>query len=356
MVATGKPLEWGRPLERSSGPPISGACQPIHRNRRETTFISSHDGKLTQVPRKKARKSTKTPDQSSAQGRMPSAGVRELNGKGTPVERPIPRPADRPEFGHRKRPWDFWLEGAAVAIGIIFFLVPYRSPVVIVSSLLFVFALLAHPIWHFHWVEGSKSRRWGVLSATGVLLALLGYWAWPQSPDLSLVFVQRNMAGLGVVNNSAVSAVNPEYTVLMWNLDDPRNRPNNGTIALPHIKQKISEFVRPRTVAAPINFVEMWEKRGLVRRGNRLFGMASVDCLECPKRKDYFVYIHVGLGGWYSEALNEIRLLAIPALISSIVSNPEAKLLELVPRPARAIILDPVEYGGPFAPQNHNKK
>ena len=190
---------------------------------------------------------------------------------------------------------------------------------------------------------------------TGMGLAALGYWAWPQTPDLSLVFIQRNMAGLGVANNSAVTATSPEYFVMMWNLDDPRNSPNNGTIALPHVKAKISEFVRPKSVTAPVNFVEIWEKRGLVRKGNRLFGMASVDCLECSKSKDYFVYIDVGLGGWYSESLNEIKSLEIPALISSIVTSPEAKLLELVPKSARALILNMAEYGGPFKPQKNRQ-
>lgn len=61
-----------------------------------------------------------------------------------------------------------------------FFLLP-KNPVVIVVSLLLVFALLFHPVRNFWWIERTRARRVAALAIFAVLLMTLGTLMWPNS-------------------------------------------------------------------------------------------------------------------------------------------------------------------------------
>lgn len=80
----------------------------------------------------------------------------------------------------RDKPIDRWLGLGGIAAGIAFYLLP-KTPLVVVSSLILLFALLIHPIWNFWWIE---SKVWRKLLATLLFvlaLILLGQISWP--PD-----------------------------------------------------------------------------------------------------------------------------------------------------------------------------
>ena len=58
----------------------------------------------------------------------------------------------------RKKPIDRWLALTGIAIGVAVFLLPKNEYTVVLGCILF-FAVLAHPVWHFWWVERGIFRR-----------------------------------------------------------------------------------------------------------------------------------------------------------------------------------------------------
>jgi hypothetical protein len=79
---------------------------------------------------------------------------------------------------------DIWLGLFGAAVGIVFWLLE-KTPVVIVASLVLIFALLFHPIWHFWWIERSLMRRASSVTALVVLLIVIGASVWPKSSSIS---------------------------------------------------------------------------------------------------------------------------------------------------------------------------
>ena len=80
----------------------------------------------------------------------------------------------------RGKPIDRWLGLGSAVVGLVFYLV-LKTPGVVVSALVLIFALSIHPIWNFWWIE---AKLWRKVSATALLvLALfgLGQISWP--PD-----------------------------------------------------------------------------------------------------------------------------------------------------------------------------
>ena len=40
---------------------------------------------------------------------------------------------------------------------------------------------------------------------------------------------------------------------------------------------------------------------GHIQNGDVIWGVASITCINCIKRRDYYLYWRVGFGGWYAE-------------------------------------------------------
>jgi hypothetical protein len=77
-----------------------------------------------------------------------------------------------------KKPVDRWLGLFGVVAGILFWLLP-KTPPLVIFSLVFIFALLIHPIWNFWWIERELWRRIAAISFFVGCLVLLGYASWP---------------------------------------------------------------------------------------------------------------------------------------------------------------------------------
>jgi uncharacterized membrane protein len=114
---------------------------------------------------------------------------------GVKRNRKKPRPP-----ANKSKPVDRWLAALGVAVGIILFLLP-KSPLSVVLCVTAIFALLAHPVWNFWWIERRIGRR---VAAIILLLAgciLIGYVAWPTAQGvadshevepISAAFIYRN--------------------------------------------------------------------------------------------------------------------------------------------------------------------
>ena len=93
------------------------------------------------------------------------------------------------------KPIDQWLGLGGIAAGIVFYLLP-KTPLVVVSSLIIIFALLIHPIRNFWWIE---AKLWRKLTATLLFvlaLVCLGQSSWPPESGTLLQAVTHLVTGL----------------------------------------------------------------------------------------------------------------------------------------------------------------
>jgi hypothetical protein len=130
----------------------------------------------------------------------------------------------------------------------------------------------------------------------------------PNSPDVTLRFVYPTSPALVLVNESSVVARSIKWTVVLWNLDDPRTYANPAPIPDAHdplpIPVSTFDFLRPGTTGGPQGLFNTPLVRPHVKEGQRLFGSASVICPECERGHTYIVSIVFGRGGWYTEVLD----------------------------------------------------
>jgi len=88
----------------------------------------------------------------------------------------------QPPGGHK--PVDRWLGILIGLVGMITYLIPDKTPPVIVGSLVIMFCLAAHPVWNFWWVEEKICRRLTALVVISGALIYLGYRSWPRPPQI----------------------------------------------------------------------------------------------------------------------------------------------------------------------------
>src|ERR1035438_834803 len=97
-----------------------------------------------------------------------------------------------PTIPKREKPLDLWLAIGGIVVGIILFIVP-KTTATVATSLIIIFALLIHPIWHFWWIE---ERLWRKLAAALLLvLGLARVWhiSQPADADAALQFSERHL-------------------------------------------------------------------------------------------------------------------------------------------------------------------
>jgi hypothetical protein len=101
-----------------------------------------------------------------------------------------------------KKPIDTWLQLGGIFVGIVFFLVPSKTPLLIVGLLVLCFCLLVHPIWNFWWIEERRARRIAALALLVIGLVRVGEVAWPRPIN---VFFQVQLMPL-VNESTAITA------------------------------------------------------------------------------------------------------------------------------------------------------
>jgi hypothetical protein len=148
-------------------------------------------------------------------------------------------------------------------------------------------------------------------------------------PEVALSFVDPEIPTLLIRNISPVVVHDGLWEVAVWNMD----RPNDVNPL--QIPTTAFSFIKPHSQAGPIDV--FGRVSSALKRGDRLFGSAVVDCPECEKGKTYIVYIVWGVGGWFAEVKSEYA----GQLIVPIKPSPEtfpsffASLENLVPVNAR---------------------
>jgi hypothetical protein len=84
----------------------------------------------------------------------------------------------------KKKPIDRWLGLGATAVAIGLYLIPNKTPGVIIACLAAMFILLIHPVWNFWWIDKSRVRQ--SVACMGLIgaLIMLGIIVWPSSVEL----------------------------------------------------------------------------------------------------------------------------------------------------------------------------
>jgi hypothetical protein len=118
-------------------------------------------------------------------------------------------------------------------------------------------------------------------------------------PVMALRFVYPKSPALLLINESQAIARDIKWEVALWNMDLPdRDDP------LP-IPASLFDWLRPHDEGGPQNLFDGPLVAPLLKRGDRLFGSASVVCPTCARGRTYIVYIVWGESGWFSEVENE---------------------------------------------------
>lgn len=103
--------------------------------------------------------------------------------------------AELPQVPRKSKPIDRWLALTGIAMGIVYYLLPSKTPLAIMFSLTIIFGLLIHPIWNFWWIEVKLWRK--VVATLLFVWALihLGRISWPS--DSSAKTAKHDILALG---------------------------------------------------------------------------------------------------------------------------------------------------------------
>jgi hypothetical protein len=173
------------------------------------------------------------------------------------------------------------------------------------------------------WPDILRPRAWPILAiAIGVFFVVggaiwfsqievkprdkIGNETLADVPDVTLLFVYPDYPALVLSNNSNKVAAQIKWTVVLWNLDDPKSYSNSpGSPPDTHeplpIPVQTFDYIRAHSTGGPQNLFGLPSVAPHVSKGNRLVGSASVACPDCARGHTYLVSIVFGEGGWYSE-------------------------------------------------------
>ena len=115
-------------------------------------------------------------------------------------------------------------------------------------------------------------------------------------PEVGLRFVYPKSPALIIVNKSPVLARDITWTIALWNMNHPER-----VQQLPIPSVSTLGWVKPNDESGPINLFDDPRVTDLIKPGDRLFGMAAVQCVPCARGRTYVVSIVWGESGWYSE-------------------------------------------------------
>ena len=157
-------------------------------------------------------------------------------------------------------------------------------------------------------------------------------------PELSLILVWPKSPDVLIYNPSNAVAYKPYYLVALWNLNA---RGGELMQPLPMSQSHIGEYVKPHEYWGPNQMMALTEVRAKVHAGDRLFGIGDLNCPNCT-RKNYWIYIQDGVGGWYAETMPRdlIDMDWFTKALPEIATDPEKYLTKLVPPRMRKAIAD----------------
>jgi hypothetical protein len=164
-----------------------------------------------------------------------------------------------------------------------------------------------------------------------------------QSPktqsDLAGKFWRDPELHFGLFNGSEESAQLPKFWFLVMDLTRPYFYPNAPTQpqSLPLQARVLNDFVRPKQT---LDIEVLNEASRLhVQKGDKLFGIAWLTCLNCAKQRAYYFYYEIGSdNGWYSEAQNPPREFPGPSPVPFTDEAIQSYLDRLIPRELRMVI------------------
>jgi hypothetical protein len=119
-----------------------------------------------------------------------------------------------------------------------------------------------------------------------------------RKPDATLVFGRPSSPVFWVMNSSSKLVREPKYELTIFNLR-LIGGPNPYTNL--EIPTKITDSIRPNRALGPWAIQSVARKGSEIQEGNFLFGYGQVECPDCEHVHHYWIYVHVGVNGWYSE-------------------------------------------------------
>ena len=113
---------------------------------------------------------------------------------------------------------------------------------------------------------------------------------------MSLIFVKKDAFALWVKNNSDTTATDAYYYFGLVDLDQTDDK---GILEpLKIVGSKPTWIHKKDAVGA---FSVIGDLTPPLPTGHRIFGFVGLNCFNCSRRKFYWVYQVIGVGGWYYE-------------------------------------------------------
>lgn len=164
-------------------------------------------------------------------------------------------------------------------------------------------------------------------------------------PDVTLRFVYADRPAILLMNGSDKLAKEIKWTVVLWNLNDPRTFSPNPHAPDAHEPLQIPvstfDFIRPYSKGGP-QVILGAPVSNFIKAGDHLVGSASVICPDCTRGHTYVVSIIVDSGGWFAEIDNIIDgSLVIPPRLTKQLVIEYAKQIDSIQLKDRIVITDP---------------
>ncbi|MBI3895284.1 MAG: hypothetical protein HY313_05085 [Acidobacteria bacterium] len=152
---------------------------------------------------------------------------------------------------------------------------------------------------------------------------------------LRLIYTEKPM--IVITNPSSVSAHDPKYIVVLFNLDSDDINP----LPIP-VRTFADDYIIPDGGVGPYDVLGLPGVSPLIRSGDRLFGHIEVQCSNCTAFRDYWVFIRVGEGGWYSQVRSgsQVDDNVLFQSMSTIRKNIDTFIAEIIPNAGREPIRD----------------
>jgi hypothetical protein len=288
-----------------------------------------------------------------------------------------------------EKPVDRWLGLLAAAVGVLLYLLPKTQPV-IMACCVAIWGFLIHPVIRFWWIEDKTWRQVLALLCLTIAVVFLGLWTKPEkSPkepnpeqfanaeasraaahgsagmvsltrdqydaltaavsketmpeprrqsgsllnsDLQYVFCGSDHLYFEYKNPSRHTAEKPRLGFTLMDLTNPYSYSvANGQGPTPQpfpIPTRVlsDDYVRPGDAAGFEDLLTNFSAH--IKRGDVIWGVAWLTCINCAKQRAYYVYWKSGEGGWFAEA--EMKNLQLPQ--PTVTPFSDAQISEYVDR------------------------
>jgi hypothetical protein len=236
---------------------------------------------------------------------------------------------------------------AGVAIGLCAAVIPMtwwiRGALLALVAAIIIDLIVRSP-WTNRW--SKRPKIFLATSAIGLLIAASWRPIWedfrgPINPDVKLYFVHPSRPAVVLWNDSDVVANTVIYSFALWNLDSPLN---DLKTPLQVLSAK-ADYIRANQAAGPNAIFDTPAILSRLKKGNRIFGVVSVSCPQCLKRRQYWFNASWEKGGWYSEILQEAGQVNLPKIfeILPLISKDTEAFFRDVPPNQRKEIAKSIE-------------